>query len=144
NDNLSWVTAEMTNIGLDFGFMDGKLSGAVDVFQRKNIGLLATRIQTLPNTFGASFPQENINSNLNHGIELMITYRGTIGSDFSYSVSANSSYSREKQLHEERAPFTSSWDRWKNGNENRYDGRLWQYEYDGRYTSLEQYETAPL
>src|SRR5690606_31919649 len=59
NDNLSWVTAEMTNIGLDFGFMDGKLSGAVDVFQRKNIGLLATRIQTLPNTFGASFPQEN-------------------------------------------------------------------------------------
>src|SRR5690606_3262463 len=80
NDNLSWVTAEMTNIGLDFGFMDGKLSGAVDVFQRKNIGLLATRIQTLPNTFGASFPQENINSNLNHGIELMITYRGTIGS----------------------------------------------------------------
>ncbi len=144
NDNLSWITAKTSNIGLDFGFWNGKISGSVDVFERKNTGLLATRIQSLPNTFGASFPQENINSNLNHGIELALTHKGKIGRDFSYVLGVNTTYSREKLLHVERAPFTSSWDRWKNGNQDRYTGRLWQYDYSGRYTSLQDYETAPL
>ncbi len=144
NDNLTWITAKTSNIGLDFGFLAGRLSGSVDVFERRNTGMLATRIQSIPNTFGASFPQENINSNLNHGIEFALTYNGKIGKEFSYTVSANTTYSRQKELHVERAPFTSSWDRWRNGNEYRYVGRLWQYEYDGRYTSLDQYETAPL
>jgi hypothetical protein len=44
----------------------------------------------------------------------------------------------------EREAFTSSWDRWRNGNENRYTGRMLMYEWDGRYNSIEEYETAPL
>jgi TonB-linked SusC/RagA family outer membrane protein len=144
NENLTWITSETSNIGIDFDFWNGKFGGAIDVFQRKNTGLLATRIQSVPNTFGASFPQENIDSDLNHGIEIMFSHRGKIGSDISYKVSANTTYSRLKRLHVERAEFNSSWDRWRNGNENRYTGRMLNHEYDGRYTSLEQYETAPL
>ncbi|NQU88388.1 MAG: TonB-dependent receptor, partial [Mariniphaga sp.] len=144
NDNLTWITSETTNIGLDFSLWDGKLGGSVDVFQRKNTGMLDTRIQSVPNTFGASFPQENINSNLNRGIEVMFSHRGKIGNDISYNISANATYSRLKILHDEIADFSSSWDIWRRSNEDRYTGRLLNHEYDGRYTSLEQYETAPL
>lgn len=144
NDNLSWVTSVTSNVALDFDLFNGLIGGSVEYFQRKNTGLLATRIQSVPNTFGASFPDENINSNLNRGIDLTLTHRNNIGRDFSYSVSANFTYARLKTLHSERAPFSSQWDRWKNGNENRYTGRMWMYEWSGQYTSLQQYETAPL
>ncbi|WP_321330662.1 TonB-dependent receptor [uncultured Bacteroides sp.] len=144
NDNLSWITSKIVNIGLDFDLWNGKLGGSIELFQRKNEGLLATRIQSLPNTFGANFPDENINSSMNRGIELSFSHRDKIGKSFNYSVTANFTYAREKTLHDERAEFTSSWDRWKNGNEDRYTGRLWLYKSDGQYSSLEQYETAPL
>ena len=40
----------------------GKLGFVFDVFRRNAIGQLATRASSLPNTFGAYFPQENLNS----------------------------------------------------------------------------------
>ncbi|MDR1644613.1 MAG: TonB-dependent receptor [Tannerellaceae bacterium] len=143
-DQLSWVTSEISNLGIDFDFWRGKLAGSFDYFQRKNTGILATRQSSVPNTFGASFPDENINSDMNMGFEIALNHRGKIGRDFSYSIGANMTYSRTKRLHTERAPFSSQWDRWRNGNENRLTGRSLIYTYDGQYTALDQYETAPL
>jgi TonB-linked SusC/RagA family outer membrane protein len=144
NDNLTWITSTTSNAGFDLDIWAGKLGIVFDLFQRKNEGLLATRIQSVPNTFGATFPQENINSTLNQGVEIAVSHRSKVGNDFKYMLSANVTYARLKELHYERASYTSSWDKWKNGREDRYTGRMWLYEYDGQYTSLEQYETAPL
>lgn len=146
NDALTWATAKTTNIGLDFDLFKGKLGGSIDVFERKTVGYLAARIQdpAIPNTFGASLPNENINSDINRGIELALSHNGKIGSQFEYTIAANSTYARLKVLHDERTPFSSSWDRWRNGNENRYSGRRLMYSYNGQYTNLQQYETAPL
>jgi TonB-linked SusC/RagA family outer membrane protein len=143
-DQLSWVTSQIFNVGLDFDLFKGKLGGTLEYFTRKNTGILATRISSIPNTFGASFPDENINSDMNLGLELGLNHRGKIGKDFSYQVGANVTFSRTKRLHVERASFTSQWDRWRNGNENRLTGRSLIYTYDGQYISLDQYETAPL
>ncbi len=143
-DRLSWVTSSISNIGLDFDLWNGKLSGTIEWFNRKNEGILADRAQSAPDTFGASFPKENLNSNRNRGFEIELGHRGQVGKDFSYSVSANFTYARERRLHVEHAEYTSSMDRWKNGQENRNSNVMWLYKYDGQYTSLEQYETAPL
>jgi TonB-linked SusC/RagA family outer membrane protein len=144
NNLLSWVTTKISNVGIDFDLPGGKFGGSFDIFQRKNTGILATRITTVPNFFGASFPQENINSDMNVGMELNLTHQGKAGKDFTYAVTANVTYARQKRLHTERAAFTSQWDRWQNGNEDRYTGRSLIFNYDGQYTSLEQFETAPL
>lgn len=144
NDNLTWITSKTTNIGIDFDFLGGKIGGSFDVFQRKNTGILASRIQSVPDIFGASFPQENINSNKNMGMEFEIRHIGRIGEHFTYSVSGNVTYARTKTLHDERADFTSSWDKWRNGRGNRLTGATLIYSHRGQYTSLEQYETAPL
>jgi len=144
NDYLSWVTAKSSNIAMDIDFLKSKISATLEYFERRNTGILATRIATAPNFFGASFPQENLNSDLNRGLELQLKYRNKIGKDFGYSVGANITFARTERLHQERAPFTSAWDKWVNGNENRYQGRNRIYIYDGQYTSLSQYETAPL
>lgn len=143
-DRLSWVTSSISNIGLDFDLWNGKLSGTIEWFNRKNEGILADRAQRAPDTFGASFPKENLNSNRNRGFEIELGHRGQVGKDFSYSVSANFTYARERRLHVEHAEYTSSMDRWKNGQDNRNSNVMWLYKYDGQYTSLQQYETAPL
>ncbi len=144
NDDLTWVTSKISNIGIDFELLKGKISGSFDLFQRKNDGVLATLIQSVPNTFGASFPQANVNSNMNKGFEISLSHRNKIGNDFSYGITANFTYSRLEYLHNENGGYSSSWNYWINSNTNRYAGKMGLYEYNGQYTSLEEYATAPL
>lgn len=144
NNNLSWIKTRTANIGLDLDLWNGLLSTSVDIFQKNRDGLLAYRNASVPNTFGASFPQENLNSDLVRGIELVVSHRNKIN-DFSYGISANMVYSRKKLLHTERAPYRSSMEAWKDAwGSDRYQGREWGYEYDGQYTDITEYQTAPL
>ncbi len=144
NDNLTWGTSRTQNVGLDIDAWKGKIGASFDVFQKNRDGLLGNRVQSVPNTFGASFPQENINSDLVRGVELVVSHKNTING-FTYGVSLNATYSRRYLVHTERAPYVSTWEAWKDpwGSE-RYQGREWGYDINGRYTSMQEYETAPL
>lgn len=145
NDLQSWVHHTILNVGVDITVLRN-LDITFEGFERRNTGILANRVVTTPNTFGASLPRENINSTLNNGLELDVRYRGSAG-DFKYTLEGNVTFSRQKRLHTERAPFSSQWERWRADNNNssdRYVGRLNIYTWDGRYTSLQEYETAPL
>ncbi|WP_158275675.1 SusC/RagA family TonB-linked outer membrane protein [Marinilabilia rubra] len=144
DNKLSWVTTVTSNIGIDFSLWKGLLGGTFDAFQREDDGLLGTRIQSVPNTFGATFPQENINSARTRGLDMEITHRNKIGKDFSYSIAVNATFSRYMDRHIERAEFNDSWDRWQNGRENRYNNFVWLFETDGRFESVEDAETAVL
>ena len=62
NTEYSWLTSKILNVGFDASLWNRKLEASVDVFYRKRDGLFAYRSGSLPNTFGASFPQENLNS----------------------------------------------------------------------------------
>lgn len=143
-DNLSWITNTIMNIGIDLEAWRGKLYGSFEVFRRVNEGQLASRQMTVPSTFGATFPQENLNSSQNQGFEFEIGSRGNIGK-VNYNISGNFTYARSKNLYRERRQDYSSYDRWKNNNEYRLNGYRWFYQTDeSRYTSIEQLETAPL
>ena len=151
-DNLSWVVTKTANIGVDFDLWNGKLFGTVEVYRRVNDGLLASRIMDIPNTFGASFPQENINSEENTGFEIELGTRGKIGKDFSYNISANYSYTRFKFLDIEHNPYQSSMDRFLNGYDHRTIGGMWNHsgggmwiqKTDGQFQNISEFERAPL
>jgi len=146
NSNLSWVKNITSNIGIDVGLWKGKLSIEADVFQRKREGLLATRIVSVPNTFGATFPQENLNEDMVKGFEVMISHRGKIN-DIEYGVSANVTYARSYRVYTEREPYRSTMEEWtdsRNFGNNRIEGWYRGYVQDGFYTDITEYETAPL
>lgn len=150
-DNLSWVVSKTANLGLDMELWNGKFYGTLELFLRKNTGLLANRLMDIPNTFGASFPQENINSNETRGIEIQVGTRGKIGKDFTYNVSGNFTYVRPKNLYVEHAAYSSSMNRWLYGTDHRTIGGFWDHsngmwiqKTDGRFQSLAELETAPL
>ena len=145
NNEMSWVTSIMSDIGVDFDLYNRKFGGTFDFFHRKNTGMLASPTATVPNFFGASFPQENLNSDMNIGLELSLYHSGKIGKDFTYNVSANATYARQKRIYVEMAPYTSQWARWNARTApGRYLGASLIYQFDGQYQSLVELETAPL
>jgi TonB-linked SusC/RagA family outer membrane protein len=145
NNNLSWINTKTADVGIDLELWNGKLGLVADVFQKNRDGLLATRATSVPNTFGATFPQENLNSDVVKGFEAEVSTKNKIGS-VTYNVSANVTYSRQFLLKVERSPYTNTMAIWKDGSagNNRIQGRSWIYEYDGVFTNVTQFETAPL
>jgi len=148
NNNLTWVSTTQKDAGIDLEMWKGKLGFVFDVFRRNAIGELATRASSLPNTFGASFPQENLNSSYQQGFDFSLSHRNVI-KKFTYGFSGTFIYSRQYLTHRERTPNQSTWDVWKNGNDTyddqgRIQGRVFINERDGIFTNLEELETAPL
>jgi TonB dependent receptor. len=91
---LSWIEAKILDIGFDASFVDGKLTGTFDFFQRKRTGLPASRYDVLiPSEAGFSLPKENLNSDMHLGYDASARWSDKI-SDLSYSIGANVTYSR--------------------------------------------------
>lgn len=143
NDHLTWYTSHTTDFGIDLGLFNNRLSFEFDVYQRDRKGLMSTRLTSLPNTFGATLPQENLNSDRVHGLDLGITYNDRFG-DFFFGVRANFNYSRTMNRHVEHAPYANSMDRWRNGAENRYSDFAWGYQVKNQFTSEEAIIYAPV
>ena len=95
NQLLSWEKMTIYNVGLDYSFFSRKLYGALDLFQRDRTGIPGYRSASLPNTFGASLPQENLNSIRGRGFEFSVGTSGSV-SDFTYDINANVSWNRSK------------------------------------------------
>lgn len=143
NPDLSWYTSLTADIGLDLSIKDGLFAMEMDFYRRNRSGLIGTRLQALPNTFGAKLPEENLNKDRTDGMEIMLSHRHTVG-EVTYSISANMNFARTKTIYEERAPYRSSWDRYRNGTVGRWQGINWLYNVVGRYQNFDEIATAPV
>lgn len=70
NTLLGWESASEINIGLDFAFLEGRISGSVDWFDKRNNDLLFSR--PLPSDSGFGSITENIGSVKNTGVDFEI------------------------------------------------------------------------
>lgn len=70
NKNLKWETTGQINAGLDFGFLDSRITGTVDVYQANTSNLIMDR--QLPTVSGFGSIQENIGSTRNRGVEVTL------------------------------------------------------------------------
>lgn len=143
NPLLTWAVAKTSDIGLDVGLWGNRLNLEFDVYRRDQEGLPATKAVSLPNTFGASLPQENLNSNRTQGIEFTLGYRNKIG-EFKYGVSGNFNHSRTMNRYVERGAFTNSYDRWRNGTAYRYNDVAWGYTYLGQFQNENEIANSPI
>ena len=143
NPNLTWFESSIKDIGVELGLFYGKLNLEFDVYQRDRTGLLAFRNVSLPNTFGGTLPEENLNSDRVRGIEFAIAHNNTIG-DFQYSIGGNFNFARTMNVYVERGPFVNSMDRWRNGAANRWSDVVWGYDLEGQFQSEEEVVFAPL
>ena len=137
NPYLTWEKMKIYNLGLDFSILKRKLYGELDVFYRERTGIPATRITTLPSTFGANLPNENINSINNCGFEMQL---GTTGEcrGFGWDISGNISWSRAKWDHYEEPVYEDPDQDRIYTLSRRWTDRQYGYLSDGLFTSQEQ------
>lgn len=144
NMDISWYKVKTANVGLDANLWNGLLGFSIDLFRRDRTGLLATRALSIPQTVGATLPQENLNADRDMGFEILLTHRNRIGNDFSYNVEANFSYTRSQYISYDSAPFGNSIDYWRNALEGRYKNIWWGYGGESQYQSWEQIINSPV
>lgn len=144
NEKLTWFKSNIKNVGIDLGLFGGSLNMEFDVYQRDRKGLLAYRNATLPNTFGASLPQENLNKDRVQGIEFSVGYDQKVTKDLSIHAGANFNFARTKVIYEERGSFVNSMDKWRNGKNGRWSDIVWMYDYIGQFQSKEEILYAPI
>ncbi|MGY5355223.1 SusC/RagA family TonB-linked outer membrane protein [Wenyingzhuangia sp. IMCC45467] len=97
NPDLQWEVSTQTNLGLDFGLMNNKLSGTLDVFNKISDNIILNAITTDPinptPTYWINIPNMEIK---NTGVELSLDYQSDRRKDFSYNVGGNFSYTKNE------------------------------------------------
>ena len=92
--NLSWETNLNTNIGLDFGFWNNRLSGTIEYFERRSKDLLFSK-DLVPSS-GFSSMDENIGAIKNYGWEFQISGYPIMTKDWKWKLSFNATTYKNK------------------------------------------------
>ncbi|MFD2943446.1 SusC/RagA family TonB-linked outer membrane protein [Flavobacterium notoginsengisoli] len=96
NPELSWEKTTTTNIGLDFSFFKSRLSGTLDLYNKKGQDLLASSQGIPTEGFGYSTYTLNNGEMTNKGIE--VSLRGTLVKTPSFSWDASVLYAYNKNV----------------------------------------------
>lgn len=96
NPNISWETAEMSNIGLSAELFNRKLAVNLNYFDKKTRDMLLS-----PPTIGTvgtlSIPDQNVGVLKNTGFEMDLSYSNRAG-DFTYRLGANAAFIKNKVI----------------------------------------------
>ena len=91
NPNLKWETTKAFNVGVDFGFLNNRITGSVDYYNRKTSDLLAT--VSIP--AGINFAREmlsNVGNVKSSGVEIAVNATPIETKDWTWSISANATW----------------------------------------------------
>lgn len=144
-DNLSWLRAAMTNVGVDFGMLDHRLTGTLEYFYRKRTGLPARRWDVLiPEEVAIALPSENLNADAHTGMEASLNFSDRLANGLQYSLGGNVTFSRQRDLYTYKPRFGNSWDRYRHSIEDRWAFINWGYQVVGQFESEEQIANYPV
>lgn len=95
NYGVTWERAHKYNLGLEFGFLNSRLSGNLDLFYESRNNIL-TEFLTRPWWFGVTSAAGNLGKTTNKGFEIELHWNDAIGKDFNYNISATFSHAKNK------------------------------------------------
>lgn len=93
NPNVKWEQSIQTDLGLETGFLENRITASFDFYSKLTSGMLMA--MAVPTYAGDSAPQGNVGNMVNRGIEIDLGYRDHVG-DFHYKVNANATYNRNR------------------------------------------------
>ena len=86
--NIKWESTETTDIGLETGLFDGKLTFNATYFNRNTTDVLFKPSASVSSVLGVGISETNTGEVKNTGWEFDLGHRGNAG-DFGYSINAN-------------------------------------------------------
>lgn len=96
NNKLSWERTRTLNIGLDFGILNSKLTGALEMYFKSTTNLLG-QVKYNPLT-GTDGTRGNIGELTNKGIELTLNSTNIASGNFSWSTGLVFAYNNNKLI----------------------------------------------
>lgn len=94
NPDLKWETTISRNIGLDFGFLDNRINGSLELYWNTTKDLLMA--VPVDNTTGYSYQYQNFGQTSNRGIELSLNADIIKTKDFRFNMGVIYNYNRNK------------------------------------------------
>ena len=97
--NLSWEKSHEINLGLDFGFLNGRISGSVDVYQKNSKDLLfevTLPLESGKNGSSLNKMSTNVGEVQNRGIEVSLTTVNVETKDWRWETTFNFAHNKNK------------------------------------------------
>ncbi|CAM4215033.1 Outer membrane receptor for ferrienterochelin and colicins [Zobellia roscoffensis] len=101
NTNVTWETAKLWNIGLNFTLFDNKLSGDFNYYEQDRSDILVNRSGAIPGFIGlqnSQIPAENIGETRSWGYEFELAWNDQVNDNFSYNLGMNFTNARNEVI----------------------------------------------
>ena len=105
NPNLKWEETAQTDIGIDFGFFNSRITGQLDYYIKNTSDLLLN--VNLPGNSGFRTQTRNVGTLENKGFEIVINSENLVGA-FKWSTSLNYAKNENKVLNIDKQVITGS------------------------------------
>ncbi len=95
DSNVKWETTTTYNAGLDYGFLNGRINGSIDVYKKKTKDLLSI----IPIPIGSNFSNElltNVGNMEANGVEFSINAKPLVSNGFVWDIGFNATYNQTK------------------------------------------------
>lgn len=135
SSDQTWEKVETTNVGLDLGFLNNRLSFTGELYIRDVKGILASG-KSLPSLYGANEPQVNANDMRTRGYEATLNWNDSFnlaGKPFNYGASVSfSGYESVYTKCDNPSGLLSD------PYVGRKTGEIWGYRIDGLFKNDEE------
>lgn len=94
NPDLKWEQTAQTDIGIDFGFLNGKIRGSIDYYYKKTTDLLLSVAVPSPSLITTQIA--NVGTVTNQGIELDLSFDLMRTKNFAWDANLNLSHNKNE------------------------------------------------
>lgn len=129
NPDLTWETTTSWNAGLDFGFLNNRITGSIEYYKRKTTDLLAY-VAVSAGSSTTNMLNRNIGSLENYGVEFNIAAKPIVTNDFTWTLSYNVGWN-----HNEITELTTGASQLKTGGISGGNGNTVQIHAEGHPAS---------
>lgn len=129
NPDLTWETTTSYNAGLDFGFLNNRITGSIEYYKRKTTDLLAY-VAVPAGSSTTNMLNRNIGSLENYGVEFNIAAKPIVTNDFTWTLSYNVGWN-----HNEITELTTGASQLKTGGISGGNGNTVQIHAEGHPAS---------
>ena len=133
NTELGWEYSNTWNLGIDFGFLAGRLTGTLELYRQSTHDILLN--MNLPSTAGVGSYMANIGSTQNQGVEFSLNATLLDRNDWRWDAGINIYANRNKLVSLASGQDEDLGNRWFVGMPI---NSLYDYEYDGLWQAGEE------
>ncbi len=110
NPNISWETVEKKNLGIEFGILNGRISGSVDVFHDLRSDLyISGGDRAIPSYFGQAAPPANLGRASGKGYEVELRFNQVLENGLRIWANVNITHAKSTVLFRDDAELLDAY-----------------------------------